>query len=94
VALNWANDQPRNFYDQLHASGDPAFPALKSALDDIEANPGSAAARHRSFEAVIAPPPVWLVHVRHPSGDLQILWQEDPQGDPAPLWIGAARFRI
>lgn len=92
MALNWTSDQPWEFYNRLVAADDPALPALDDALDIIENACMSPAARPRSIEAMIAPPPVWLVDVRHHSGDLQILWQEDQQGSPALLSIGPARF--
>jgi hypothetical protein len=92
VALNWINEQPAHFYDQLVSAHDPALSALDAALDIIETQPSAREARPRSIAAVISPPPLWLVDVRHESGDLQILWQEDDQGEPMLIWIGAARF--
>jgi hypothetical protein len=92
VALNWINEQTAQFYDQLVAANDPALPALDDALDIIETQPSSPEARPRCIAAVISPPPLWLVDVRHDSGDMQILWQEDDQGEPMLIWIGAARF--
>lgn len=92
MALNWINDQPSRFYDQLAATHAPALPALDAALDIIETMPNSRQARPRCIRAVISPPPLWLVDVRHDSGDLQILWQEDDRGEPMLIWIGPARF--
>lgn len=92
VALNWTNDQPRDFYDALVENGDPALPALDDALDVIEDRPESAAARPRSISAAVAGVTLWLVDVRHVSRDLQILWQEDDGGEPMLVWIGEARF--
>ncbi len=92
MPLNWVNDRPRDFYDRLVATDDPAIPALDAALDVIEDHPESAAARPRSISAAVAPTTLWLVDVRHLSRDLQILWQEDDQGEPMLVWIGETRF--
>lgn len=92
VALNWINDQPRDFYDALVQNRDPALPTLDDALDVIEDHPESAAARPRSISAAVAHATLWLVDVRHTSRDLQILWQEDDHGEPMLVWIGEARF--
>lgn len=92
MALNWVNDQPRDFYEELAAIGDPALSALDAALDVIEDHPESAAARPRSISAAITPTTLWLVDVRHTSRDLQVLWREDDQGEPMLIWIGEARF--
>ncbi len=92
MALNWVNDQPRDFYETLVATGDPALPALDAALDVIEDHPESAAARPRSISAAVAPATLWLVDVRHASRDLQMLWQEDDKGEPMLVWIGEAQF--
>jgi hypothetical protein len=53
------------------AAHNPVLPALKAALDIIEFRRSSPEARPRCIAAVIAPPPLWLVDVRHESGDLQ-----------------------
>jgi hypothetical protein len=92
MALNWVNDQPRDFYDSLLAARDPVLSALDAALDIIEDHPDSAAARPRSISAAVAPATLWLVDVRHTSRDRQILWQQDDNGEPMPIWIGEARF--
>lgn len=92
VALNWTNDQPRDFYDSLVDNDDPALAALDEVLDVIESRPESAAARPRSISAAVAGVTLWLVDVRHVSRDLQILWRDDDQGEPMLVWIGEARF--
>ncbi|HET9875831.1 MAG TPA: hypothetical protein VFQ37_08695 [Mycobacterium sp.] len=92
MALNWINDQPAQFYDQLAATQAPVLAALDVALGIIENAPHSPQPRPRCISAVISPPPLWLVDVRHDSGDLQILWQEDDRGEPMLIWIGPARF--
>jgi hypothetical protein len=51
VALNWINEQPAQFYDQLVAANDPALPALDAALDIIETQPNSPEARPRHLTA-------------------------------------------
>jgi hypothetical protein len=45
MALNWVNDQPRDFYNALTATDDPALPAVDAALDVIEDHPESVAGR-------------------------------------------------
>ncbi|KPG26237.1 hypothetical protein [Mycobacteroides immunogenum] len=92
MTLNWINDQPWDFYNALIDANDPVLEALDAALNEIEAAPDSPRARQRKLAAVISPPPLWLVDVRHSTRDLQILWQEDDHGEPMLLWIGDARF--
>ncbi|SIA23433.1 hypothetical protein [Mycobacteroides abscessus] len=92
MALNWINDQPWNFYNALVDASDPVLEALDAALTVIETAPESAQARPRAIASIISPPPLWLVDVQHSTRELQILWQEDEDGEPMLLWIGDVRF--
>jgi hypothetical protein len=66
--------QPLEAYAALEKAGDiRLLEAIDDAIDDLEADPGSAEARRRSFGDGL-----WGIPVRDRSDDWLIIWEHDP----------------
>jgi hypothetical protein len=69
--------QPLHAYNALEKSGSSQLlDAIDDAIDALEADPGSAAARRRSFGDGL-----WGIPVRDWADDWLIVWERDPTDD-------------
>lgn len=67
------DDQPRNLYAALEKAGSiELLDAIDDAVDLLESDPGSAAARHKSYTAG-----VWGIPVRTRTDDWLVIWEHD-----------------
>jgi hypothetical protein len=75
-------------YGQLEKAGAAQLlDAIDDALDIIEADPGDARGRRRSFTGG-----VWGIPVRDRTDDWLILWEQDEEGVVRVLFLGQDPF--
>lgn len=82
--------QPMQAYTSLDKAGAAALlNAVDDAIDALEADPGAAAVRRRSFRDGL-----WGVPVRDRTEDWLIIWEYDPDGDDLIVirYLGADPF--
>jgi hypothetical protein len=82
--------QPAEAYATLEKAGDVRLlDAVDDALDALEADPGSAGVRRRSFRDGL-----WGIPVRDRSEDWLIVWERDPEADDVVVvrYLGADPF--
>lgn len=74
MALVEFDPQPSQAYAALEKTGaDMLLDAIDEAIDGLEADPGSATARRRSFGDGL-----WGIPVRDRTDDWLIIWERDP----------------
>jgi hypothetical protein len=82
--------QPYEAYAALEKVGDTQLlDAIDDAIDTLEADPGDARVRRRSFREGR-----WGIPVRGRSDDRLIIWEEDPDQDDVVVvrYLGADPF--
>jgi hypothetical protein len=82
--------QPLQAYAGLEKSGSgQLLDAIDDAIDALEADPGSAALRRRSFGDGL-----WGIPVRDRTSDWLIIWERDPAADNLVVvrYLGADPF--
>jgi hypothetical protein len=90
VARAEFDQQPDTAYTALEKAGDTSLlDAIDDALDILEADPGDAQARRRSFRDGR-----WGIPVRGRSDDWLIIWEHDPEQDDVVVvrYLGADPF--
>jgi hypothetical protein len=81
------DDQPLQAYETIEKSGDAGLlDAIDDAVDLLEADPGSAEARRRSFGDGR-----WGIPVRSRTEDWLLIWEHDGQV-PVVRYLGADPF--
>ena len=84
------DQQPLLAYADLEKAGAEALlDAIDDAIDKLEADPGSASVRRRSFGDGL-----WGIPVRDRTEDWLIIWERDPSADDviAVRYLGADPF--
>lgn len=85
------DEQPLAAYAQLEkANANAMLDAIDDAVDLLESDPASAAARRRSFGEGL-----WGIPVRDRSDDWLIIWEHDAEGDDLVVvrYLGTDPFR-
>jgi hypothetical protein len=89
MATRRVDPQPLQAYAGLEKSGSGQLLDAIDAMDALEADPGSAALRRRSFGDGL-----WGIPVRDRTSDWLIIWERDPGADNLVVvrYLGADPF--